>query len=87
MSSLLPTACVTLGALSWCLGAFPFVRARRDYRGPVGRALWLNPFALWEPANYTAAGELRISRSLLCLMAFIACDALAFVVAQSKGDR
>ena len=82
MSSLIPNGCAALGALSWCLGAFLFVRARRDYRGPAGRALWSNPFALWEPTNYTGAGELRIRRSFLCLMAFFACVALGFVVVQ-----
>ena len=35
---------LVLGVLSWCLTALLFVRARRAYRGPAGRASLLNPF-------------------------------------------
>jgi hypothetical protein len=82
MSALAFKSCVVLGVLSWCLAAFLFVRARRDYRGAAGRASLLSPFALWEPANYTAAGALRTRRSLICLILFMACVAIAMVVAQ-----
>ena len=82
LSALVLDAFVVLGVLSWCLAAFLFVRARRNYRGPSGRASLLSPFALWEPANYTAAGALRTRRSLICLILFMACVAIAMVVAQ-----
>jgi hypothetical protein len=88
MSALVFGGCVTLGIFSWCLAAFLFVRARRDYRGPSGVAPWLSPFALWESANYTGAGALRIRRSLICFLVFIACTVFAVLVAQlSDGGK
>jgi len=83
VSTVVFAACVALGALAWCLGALLFVQARRDYRGPAGRALLLGPFALREPANYAGAGALRIRRALLCLIVFIVCVGLGVVVSAS----
>lgn len=74
---------MAFGALSWGLCALLFVWARRDYRGPSGRALLLSPFALWEPANYTGAGALRIRRSLICLIVFLACVVAGLAVGSS----
>jgi hypothetical protein len=87
-SALVFEACVVLGVLSWCLAAFLFVRARRDYRGPSGPASWLSPFALWGSANYTGAGALHIRRSSMCFIVFIACIVIAVLVAQlSDGGK
>jgi hypothetical protein len=82
MAAIVFEACVALGVLSWCLALLFFVRARRDYRGPSRTVSLLSPFALWEPANYTGAGALRIRRSWICFVVFIACTVVAFVVAQ-----
>jgi hypothetical protein len=88
MSALVFEACAVLGVLSWCIAAFLFLRARRDYCGPSGAASFLSPFALWEPANYTGVGALRIRRSLICFIVFIACTVIAVVVAQlSDGGK
>jgi hypothetical protein len=86
MSLLVFEACVAVGVLSWCLGSFLFVRARRDYRGPSGRALLLSPFALWDPANYTGSGAFRIRRSLICLLVFIACAGLGVAAVRFSAN-
>jgi hypothetical protein len=87
-SALVFNACVMLGLLSWCVAAFLFVRARRDYRGPSGPASWLSPFAMWESTNYEGAGAVRIRRSWICFIVFVACIVTAFLVAQlSDGGR
>ena len=86
MSVLVFEACVAVGVLSWCFGALLFVRARRDYRGPSGRALLLSPFGLWDPANYADPGALRIRRSLMCLLVFIACAGLGAAVARFSAN-
>ena len=82
ISALVFEACVMLGVLSWCVAAFLFVRARRDYRGPSGPAQWLSPFAMWESANYQGAGAVRIRRSWICFIVFIASIITALLVAQ-----
>jgi hypothetical protein len=88
ISALVFKACVVLGVLSWCVAAFLFVRARRDYRGPSGPASWLSPFAIWESASYKGAGAVRIRRSWICFIVFMACIFTALLVAQiSDGGR
>ena len=82
ISELVFVACVALGVLSWCLAAFLFVWARRDYGGPSGPASWLSPVAIWESANYRGAGAVRIRRALICFLVFFACIITAILVAQ-----
>ena len=86
MSTLVFAACVLLGAVSWRLAAFVFMRARGDYRGPPRRASWMSPFVLWDPANYNGLGALRIRRSWIWLLVFMACTFIAVVVAPSTGQ-
>jgi hypothetical protein len=88
ISALVFNACVVLGVLSWCVAAFLFVRARRDYQGPSRPASWLSPFAMWESANYKGAGAVRIRRSSICFIVFIASIVTALLVAQlSDGGK
>ena len=82
MSTLVLAFCAASCFLSGCLGMLFYFRSRRDYRGPTRPALWLTPFALWAPANYTGKGPLYIRRSLLCFIIFGACVLLFLIAGQ-----
>jgi hypothetical protein len=80
MSALVFQVCVAAGVFSWFLGAFFYLCAYRDYRGPAGVSRLLSPFAIWDPLNYQGAGAHRIRRSLLCFIVFAVLVGLAALV-------
>ncbi len=82
-------AYVAFCAACFCLSAYSFLLARRQYRGPTGIAGWLygrlNPFAVWNPMQYTETGARYIRRALFFIVFMSTVLLTCFLVALHRG--